>query len=145
VSTDLRSELLAIRSQYGTLADRHVVTAAREPSHPLHSRFEWDDSAAGEAYRLHQARELIRSVRIAYREADESGPAKSVRAFVSVPSKDGYAYDPAEEVREDPFRSELVLRAMEREWKALYRRYREFEEFVAMVRQDVGGADSAAA
>jgi hypothetical protein len=41
-----------------------VVDAARSPSSPLHSKFEWDDAVAGEKPRLYQARTLIRSVRI---------------------------------------------------------------------------------
>ena len=138
MSTDLRSELLEIRKQYdGVLSKKAVVDTARDPGHPLHSRFEWDDAVAGEAYRLHQAGELIRSVRLVYREADESGPARSVRAFVAAASGDGHVFDPAEEVRDDPFRRQLVLQAMEREWKALYRRYQEFQEFLDMVREDV--------
>lgn len=36
-----------------------VVEAASDPDSPLHSHFEWDDSVAGHAYRLAQARRLV--------------------------------------------------------------------------------------
>lgn len=142
---DLYAELMKVREEYGELVDQNVVDAARPPEHPLHSRFEWDNEIAGEEYRRGQARVLIRSVRHVYKPADENGPARSVRAFHSVPSNKGYAFDPADEIAEDPFRRKLLLESMEREWKAMYRRYREFEEFLALVRQDVGSTPPLAA
>jgi hypothetical protein len=141
--SDLREELLRIRANYGRLTPQAVVDAARDPDHVLHSRFEWDDQLAGEAYRRQQAHEMIKRVKVVYREPDENGPARSVRAFHSVADQEGYAFQPAESVREDPFQRQLVLRSMEREWKAMYRRYQEFQEFLDLVRADV--AESAAA
>jgi hypothetical protein len=46
----------------GILQPKAVVDAARNPNSPLHDAFEWNDSAAAEAYRLYQARQLIRVV-----------------------------------------------------------------------------------
>jgi hypothetical protein len=46
----------------GLLQPETVVDEARPVSSPLHSRFEWDNTVAGEAYRLWQARQLIRVV-----------------------------------------------------------------------------------
>lgn len=136
----LRDELLAVRSQHGRLTPQLVVDAARDPGHPLHSRFEWDDAVAGEAWRRQQAHELIRKAKVVYREASDAEPEKSVRAFVAIPSQDGHVFDPVEEVVEDPFRRQLTLNTMEREWKALLTRYKEFEEFLALVRRDVDAA-----
>lgn len=48
----------------GTLRPADVVNAARDPEHPLHERFQWDDAKAGEAHRLDQARSLIKSVKV---------------------------------------------------------------------------------
>lgn len=44
----------------GLLMPEMVVDAARPVSSPLHSRFEWNDGKAAEAYRIWQARQLIR-------------------------------------------------------------------------------------
>ena len=44
----------------GVLLPEKVVDAARAEEHPLHGSFEWDDSVAGEQYRIHQARNIIR-------------------------------------------------------------------------------------
>jgi hypothetical protein len=136
----LRDELLAVRSQHGKLTPQLVVDAARNPEHPLHSRFEWDDAVAGEAWRRQQAHELIRKAKVVYREAGETEPEKSVRAFVAIRAEEGHVFDPVEEVAQDPFRQRLVLADMEREWKALFARYKEFEEFLSLVRQDVSDA-----
>lgn len=139
MSGDLRGELLAVRSQHGKLTPQLVVDVARDPEHPLHSRFEWNDAAAGEAWRRQQAHEMIRKAKFTYREADEASPEKSVRAFHAVRTEGGHVFEPVEKVIDDPFTRRLVLADMEREWKALYQRYQEFEEFLALVRRDVKG------
>lgn len=132
---NLRDQLQQIYDQHQKLHPALVVNEARDENHPLHDRFEWDDSIAGEAWRRQQAHELIKSVRITYRKADES--ENSVRAFHAVRSEQGYTYEPTEKVVADPFTAKLVLADMEREWKALFRRYNEFDEFYAMVRADL--------
>lgn len=48
------------RANGGLLQPDVVVSEARPASSPLHSRFEWDNSVAGQQYRLWQARQLIR-------------------------------------------------------------------------------------
>jgi hypothetical protein len=44
----------------GVLQPEKVVEEARPKTSPLHSNFEWDDSLAGQRYRIWQARQLIR-------------------------------------------------------------------------------------
>jgi hypothetical protein len=136
----LRDQLQAIYDGHGKLTPAIVVDEARNEEHPLHTRFEWDDAAAGEAWRRQQAHELIRSVRVVYKEADEKNSERSVRAYHAVRTEDGHAYEPVEKVTEDDFTRRLVLADMEREWKALRRRYDQFEEFLSMVRRDTDAA-----
>lgn len=134
----LRDELQNIYDQYGSLTPALVVDTARSKTHPLHDRFEWNDKVAGEAWRRQQAHELIRSVKVVYREADDANPEKSVRAFHAVRAEKGHVYEPVDKVIADDFTRRLVLQDMEREWRALHRRYQNFEEFAAMVRHDLG-------
>lgn len=134
---NLRDQLQQIYDRRGRLTAAVVLDEARDPAHPLHGRFTWDDSAAAESWRKHQAQELIRSVRVRYVEATENEAARSVRAFHAVRREDGHVYEPAEKVVEDPFTRRLVLADMEREWKALRRRYEQFAEFAGMVRRDL--------
>lgn len=136
----LRDILQSIYDRHGQLTAALVVEEARAEDHPLHGRFEWNDAAAGEQWREHQAAELIRSVKVVYREATENEEARTVRAFHAVRGPSGHAYQPAEKVAEDPFTRQLVLNDMEREWKALMRRYERFAEFAEMVRADLKDA-----
>jgi N6-adenosine-specific RNA methylase IME4 len=127
----LREVLTEIRDRTGELTTQAVVDTARPKSHPLHSRFEWNDKVAGEAYRRQQAGELIRSVRIRY--VDEPEP-KEVNVFHVVRRETGrQSYEPVEEVAADPVAREIVLREMRREWQAFERRYRHLEEFYELI------------
>jgi hypothetical protein len=134
----LRDELLAVRDHYGTLTPANVVEAARPREHPLHSRFTWDDTEAAEKYRLFEAANLIRSVKLRFiRPSGESG---KVRAFVRDPrTEQPSAYDETMDVVTDPVARGVLLAQMRREWAALKRRYAMFEEFLEMIRQEVEG------
>jgi hypothetical protein len=46
----------------GMLYPQSVVDFARDETTDLHSKFEWDDTIAGENYRIWQARKVIRAV-----------------------------------------------------------------------------------
>lgn len=129
----LRDELEEVRRQHGRLTPEVVVDVARPKTHPLHDRFEWNNTVAGEAWRRQQAHDLIRSVRVTYRQPTEHSSGDSVRAYHAIPSDDGWHYEPAEDVAADPILSAIVLAEMEREWKALHRRYGHFAEFAALV------------
>lgn len=138
----LHQQLLDIRAARGQLTPDDVVDVARDKSHPLHGRFEWDDQMAGEAYRRIQAAELIRSVRISYTESPE-GEERSVRgwsALTDAPDRRGY--EPTEELLRDEFTAKLLLRQAERELKAFKKKYGHLKEFADLVASTL--ADGAA-
>lgn len=84
-----RLQLLLERSQ-GRLTPDVVVDDARDPTSPLHDQFEWKDDEAARLYRIDQARQLIRSVKI---EVLVDKRSVSVPAYVHDPSdqqKRGY-------------------------------------------------------
>lgn len=140
MTSTLCDQLQAIYDAHGRLTPALVVDEARDPDHPLHGRFEWDDDRAAEAWRREQAHDLIRSVKVVYRPATDAEPELAVRAFHAVRADQGHIYEPAGKVQSDPFLRELVLRDMEREWRALYDRYKSFETFLSLVRQTVSTA-----
>lgn len=90
-------ELERIRSLTGQLRPRTVVDEARPEGSPIHAAFEWDDSAAGEKYRVHQARNLIRAVRVVHEDdasVDDTGVSESHPQFVHIDDgKDPYYQD----------------------------------------------------
>ena len=48
----------------GKLLPEDVLNAARDPKSPLHDHFTWDETEAAHKHNLHEARQLIRAVRI---------------------------------------------------------------------------------
>ena len=134
-----REILQAIVDEEGRLTPTLLVHRAPDTAHPLHNRFDWDDTSAARNYRLQQAAALIRSVRIVYAEHTDGRP-KDLRAFVAVKSENNPAegvYQPVETAMTDPFTRELVLRNMRRDWLAFKRRYEHMAEFADLMRQDV--------
>lgn len=133
--SSLREHLEAIYAANGALTPSLVVDAARDPESPLHDRFEWDDSIAGERYREQQARQLIRTVRVVEPKGDKD--ETRVRAFHSVPRPEGQTYMPVEDIKADPFTRQLVLKQAEREFRAMWARYRHLAEFLDLVAETV--------
>lgn len=138
----LREQLQSIYDQHGKLTPSVVVAEASDPEHPLHAKFEWDDSVAGQKYRERQAAGLIRSVRVVYAEASDSQPERSVRAYHSTLDDEDHkpVYRPLEEIAANPLAREMLLREMRRDILALKRRYEGVSEFLGMVHKELGKA-----
>lgn len=134
--SDLRAQLTAVYAKRGELTPENVLEEARDPDHPLHGRFTWDDTVAAEKWRRHEAHELIVSVKIRY--ADDETGLREVRAFHAVRTENGHVYRPADEIVKDDIATKVLLADMRREWVALQRRYSHFEEFASMIREDLG-------
>jgi len=139
--TDLREQLQSIYDQHGKLTPGIVVEEARDPDHPLHARVGWstDEATLAHERRLDKARELIRSVKIQYR--NDQGEFKDVRAFHSFRAPEGgRKFEPAEKVAQDPMMTKILLNEMEREWRNLRKRYEGFDEFYQLIRKDLDAA-----
>ena len=80
--------LRAIQDEEGRLTPDTVLRAAKNPRHPLHDVFEWNDAKAGHAWRVEQARALIARVRL---EITESEVVKRIIAYVRDPEADADA------------------------------------------------------
>lgn len=113
-----------------------VLDTARDPGHVLHRHFNWDDTDAAERYRLDQARALIRSFRVVFRDDDEQ---HRVRSYVSVASDTGPVYRATEDVLTDDFSRTLLMTGLKRDLAALQRKYGHLEEYAAIVLAQVRG------
>ena len=134
------SALLEIYERHGRLDARTVVQTARAEDHPLHHRFEWDNDAGGDQFRLIQAQQLIRSVKIVRVEQQDKGPSR-VRAFLHIPQPeqveetpsqddDVYAsYVPIDVVSASVEMTAIAKREMQRRIKELSRTYGEYAEY----------------
>ena len=68
------------RENNGLLMVDDVLDVAKDPTSVLHKHFQWDDDKAAEAWRKHQARQLIQKVTVTI----EKAPDVHIRAFVSL-------------------------------------------------------------
>ena len=118
------------QQQKGELQPKDVVEDARNPNSPLHSYFEWNDGAAADAYRLHQARGLIRAV-VAVYVRDEQ-PAIRTKAFVHIPEPSAPHYRSAADAMSTAKTRDLVLQRAWRDLQAWRQRYREIKELSAI-------------
>jgi hypothetical protein len=130
--------LADIYGRYGYLTPELLLEEAKDRNHPLHPDFEWNNKEAGHQWRLVQARRLIRSVKVAF--VSDRQVEEKIRNWhvVRAPER---SYRPLPEIAEDEFVSELVRRDMERRWRQLFARYKVYEEFIGMVRRDLGVDD----
>ena len=139
--SDLRTELLAIRSKRGILTPRVVLEEASDESHPLHSKFTWDNDEAAERWRLHEASNLLR---VTFR-ADLGGRPADLRAFWV---KKGDAddpqsqYVPIEEIASNPVSEKIMLQQMRRDWQRFRNRYESHEAFFQMIREEIIDPDT---
>lgn len=110
----------------GELTPADVVDDAKSKNSPLHSFFEWSDTAAAQQYRLQQARGLIRAVVAVVTSKEE--PAKRMQAFVHVPESGAPHYRATDHALASERTREMILRQAYREFRAWQKRYEHLEE-----------------
>lgn len=85
-----------------------IVDAARSPSSPLHSAFEWNDRKAAEHYRVEQARKMIAALVIITDDGE-----RNKRVIIGVPvekdSKGKRYYGWTADIMKDPEKRQRVL------------------------------------
>lgn len=117
------TELRRIEAKHGgVLRPKDVVKEAQKKSNPLHSWFEWDDSAAGRQYRLWQARHLILVSVEVLPQTDQS-----TRVFVSLKGdriQPGGGYRNIVSVLSDEETRGQLLEEALAEFKAFERKYK---------------------
>lgn len=113
----------------GELTPKAVVDSARDEESPLHPHFDWDDAAAAEKWRVEQARDLIRCIRV-----EEIGSnVEPERAFLSIADKGGVSYRSVQEIKSSGDLQEKLLAAAERDLEAFTVRYRALKDICAIV------------
>lgn len=99
---------------------KSLVEVSRPDEAPLHREFEWNDSIAGEKYREHQARRLIRYVVI---ETPEVPKATPVRAYVNITAEKTGAYRPVDVVLSQPDSRAMLMRQARGDMEAFRAKY----------------------
>lgn len=110
----------------GLLRPEAIVQAATSPDSPLHKHFTWDNSAAAEAYRIWEARALIKRVQLYVEPLDIK-----VKMFTSLGSDraTGFGYRLMTDVMASTdLRAEMLATAL-KELGTMQSRYQHLEEF----------------
>lgn len=111
----------------GELTPEDILDDAKNDNSPLHSFFEWSDSAAAHQHRLQQARGLIRSVVAVYVREDK--PAVKTRAYVHVSQGETSHYREASHAMSQKATRDQVLQRALAELIGWQRRYKDLLEF----------------
>jgi hypothetical protein len=111
-----------LHKKHDGLTAKSVLEDARRARSPLHKYFEWDDTVAAEKWRLNQASDLVRSVRVIIEETGEE--PREMRAFVSVYGEQKKkVYLPAIEAMEDEDYRKQILDRLKKELTDVKKRY----------------------
>lgn len=129
--------LESIRTKTEGLRDDEIVQAARPKNHTLHNWFEWDDGEAAKEHRRAQARLLIRSLVVTYKET----PEVKVRVYEvekkSRPcDKQRTVYSTTEEVLSNPeSRDRLIAAAIKSamEFRARFKNLHELDSIIEAI------------
>jgi hypothetical protein len=114
----------------GTLTPEATVEAARPARHVLHRHFTWDDQKAAEERRLHQARTLIRSIRV----IEDNDPTPRYAFLSIVEPRLGRRYYEKSAVCDSLQLQLRVLLQAERDLEAWEKRYAELQDICQTIR-----------
>jgi hypothetical protein len=84
---DAVAELTRIQNLYGSITPDLVVKAAEDEGSVLHKFFEWDDTRAGQLWRIQQARSLLNNIQVS---VISDGEAREVDVYEVISRKEGY-------------------------------------------------------
>jgi hypothetical protein len=124
-------EIIEIQKEKGLTAET-ILDEAKKKSSPLHNFFDWDNTTAGEKWRLQQARILINEVKIIV-NSKEMYAFENVRIIVSEQSKETETtreYKPIMEIlSKEEYRTQVIKQALENitYWKEKYSEYSELK------------------
>lgn len=131
-----------IESQHGTVTSELFLEASRAEDSPTHDVFEWDDSAAAEKYRLHQASRTICAIRVVIQDAENAGTNEGKnrardeplprlpRAFINIVSDDSKKaryMNVRDALSDEETRAAVLMRAV-RELRAFQEKYERLQE-----------------
>ena len=130
-------EQLGHGKAHDAVAPEELVESARDEDSPVHDLFDWDDSEAGEKWRVHQARNHINRLRVKIRRI--ATPTKAMHA-VQITRRDATqtrGYAPATTVASvEDLRRQTIDRAWLEiiRWRQRYSDYREvFGEIMDLI------------
>ena len=106
------------------ITPENVLDLARDENTELHKCFEFDDTIAGEKYRLIQARDIIRHFVIKYK--NDGGEEQKIRTFQITTATNHY--EPTRVIMKNPNEYAALLSRAKEELRNIKRRYKTLAE-----------------
>jgi hypothetical protein len=143
-ANDVGAYFEQIQQERGDINPKYIVEKARDKSNLLHNVFEWDDSIAAEAYRIDQARCLIRSLVVIVDDNKETGKdncaqggddyKSETRAVVSVSFKENQpkSYYTIDKVINSDYAQSMLLKQALRDIEIFKEKYRCLKELACV-------------
>lgn len=125
-------ELKKIERDAGYLTPHTVLLKAEDKNSLLHQYFDWDNTTAGEQWRLWQARQLISSIRVEW-TGRKVNAYHNVRVMTEKVPMEGYF--PIEKIAKNEDLQEQVLRTAIAELDHWHRKYKEVKELADVVNE----------
>lgn len=124
------NEILNVEQSNGLTAE-NLLEKAQDQNSELHDLFEWDNSTAGEKWRVYQARQIINEVKIVVKDK-EIYAFENVNVKISKSDKKETSrqYKPILEVlSKTEYRKQIIHSALEniKYWKEKYQDYSELK------------------
>lgn len=122
------------KAQNSPLEPETIVAAAKDAKSILHPHFEWDDAVAAEAFRVDQARELVRSLTVDISRSNLE--TKNVRAFVNVEAGEERGYvSTATAMSSEDLRKQVLRKAFAEleSWRARHAELSELARIFAAI------------
>lgn len=127
------AECERIEKENGSVTCECLVDAAREKTSSIHNLFEWNDSIAGEKWRISQARTVLSCLKVVVIESEEKEP-KRVRAFLNAETSGARAeYFNIEKTMSNIDLMMGVLNRAKRELQAFVDKYRTLKELNSVI------------
>lgn len=131
VSAQTVGEMIENMSKTGIEVTPEVLLdASRDENSPTHCEFEWDDTVAAEKYRIEQATNLIRHIRIIREEAKEQDYKE--RGFVPIPGGRN-VYVPLQTALGKEEYKNFLLKQAKNDMETFLAKYRRVEELAKIV------------
>lgn len=129
-------EIDRLLAKYGqSLKAEQVLEEARSKKSPIHNAFDWNDTTAARAYRLEQARRLLRSVRVVIITPKGSEITTRVTVTTEDPEESGRVYSATEYAMSSEKMRNSILRQALAELKAFRHKYATLSELASLFKQ----------
>ena len=135
LNSEVISKILEVKDSMG-LTPRNLVEEAREKDSVLHDFFDWNNTQAGEKWRIHQATVLINQVEIEVGE-EKMFAFESVSVQVEDGRNERVYMTPQEIVSNSDFKKQVIKNALSiiSTWQDKYKQYTELSPIFTSIKK----------